>query len=198
VYTFNVTLNDARTPRADPSPAGAPKPGPASSPSRQELADELLDALTAWRPRDWLQMFKRWQRGSLSLIHLNVIAILEGAGPRSMSQLAEATDVSVASMTGIVTRMEQRGLVERQRTDDDRRVVLVALSPRGARVLERVELHRRERLARLLDELDEEQMAGFLSGLRGLHAARARMAELEPPGTDMDDADDADESEAER
>ena len=39
-----------------------------------------------------------------------------------MSQLAEALDVSQASATGIVDRMEQRGLVSRQRNDEDRRV----------------------------------------------------------------------------
>ncbi len=151
-----------------------------TSPDRQQLADELLDELTSWKPRDWLQTFKRWQRGSLSLVHLNVVAILEQNGPTSMSQLADATDVSVASMTGIVSRMEQRGLVERRHAEEDRRLVVVHLSTRGAAVFERVELHRRDRLQRLLRELDEEQMAGFLAGLRGLREARARLAATEP------------------
>ncbi len=42
-----------------------------------------------------------------------------------MSKLADALDVSVASLTGIIDRMEARGLVERRREPGDRRVVLV-------------------------------------------------------------------------
>ena len=59
-------------------------------------------------------MFRRWLAGSLSIVHLHVLTILEADGPLSMGKLAEALDVSVASATGIVDRMEQRGLVERR------------------------------------------------------------------------------------
>ena len=50
-----------------------------------------------------------------------------------MGDLAEELDVSVASATGIVDRMEQRGLVERRHGPDDRRVVMVDLTATGGR-----------------------------------------------------------------
>ena len=49
-----------------------------------------------------------------------------------MSRLAELLDVSLSNATGIVDRMEERGLVERVRVPDDRRVVLVRIGPQRA------------------------------------------------------------------
>jgi len=119
--------------------------------------------------------FKAWHRGALSLVHLNVVSVIEAEGPLSMSRLAEALDVSVASVTGIIGRMEERGLVERRHGEADRRVVLVHLTDAGGRLFQEVEEHRREGLARLLEQLTDEQLAGFLAGLRVLRSAHAEM-----------------------
>ena len=48
-----------------------------------------------------------------------------------MSRLAELLDVSFSNATGIVDRMAERGLVERVRVPDDRRVVLVRIGRQG-------------------------------------------------------------------
>src|SRR5258705_12111997 len=98
----------------------------------RRLADELANELASWNPRERMGAFKSWQRGALSLVHLNVVTVIEVEGPLPMGRLAEALDVSVASVTGIVSRMEQRGLVERRHAEDDRRVVLVHLTDAGA------------------------------------------------------------------
>ena len=74
---------------------------------------------------------RRWPSGPLSLVHLHVLTVLEADGSVPMRALAEALDVSQASATGIVDRMEQRGLVVRQRDDDDRRVIRVVLTDDG-------------------------------------------------------------------
>jgi DNA-binding MarR family transcriptional regulator len=154
---------------------------PRRSSGRAELADDLVRELTSWTPRERMGAFRRWQHGALSLVHLNVLTLLEAEGPLSMGRLAEALDVSVASTTGIVARMTARGVIERRHDADDRRVVLVHLTPRGTRVFQNLEQHHRQRLARLLDQLSEDEMTGFLMGLRAMRAARARMPDNEPP-----------------
>lgn len=154
---------------------------PRQSSGRAELADDLVRELTSWTPRERMGAFRRWQHGALSLVHLNVLTLLEAEGPLSMGRLAEALDVSVASTTGIVARMTARGVIERRHDADDRRVVLVHLTPRGTRVFQNLEQHHRQRLARLLDQLSEDEMTGFLMGLRAMRAARARMPDNEPP-----------------
>ncbi len=131
-------------------------------------------------------MFRNWHRGALSLIQLNVVAVLEAEGPLPMSRLADELDVSVASATGIVDRMERRGMVQRRHATDDRRVVDVHLTEQGTGIFRDLEAHRREHLARLLGELTEEELAGFLKGIRAIRAARKRLVGPLEPGAAQD------------
>ena len=167
---------DQTAPAEDTPPADEAAPtgtGPAGTP--RPISDELLDELTAWPPRDRAGMFRNWHRGALSLVQLNVVAVLEAEGTLPMSRLADELDVSVASATGIVDRMERRGLVERRHATDDRRVVAVHLTELGAGIFRDLAAHRREHLARMLGELTEEELAGFLKGIRAIRTARQRL-----------------------
>ena len=143
---------------------------------RRQLLSDLLDELTSHSPADMLRYMRRWPTGPLSLVHLQVLTVLETEGSVPMGALADSLDVSQASATGIVDRMEQRGLIERRRDDDDRRVIRVALTEAGTRLLAGVAADRRERLGLLLDELSDEELDGFLRGSRALRSARARLA----------------------
>jgi DNA-binding MarR family transcriptional regulator len=147
-----------------------------TSTRRRKLADALLDELLSWNPREFITAFRRWHRHSVSLIHLNVLTLLDEDGPDSMSHLADALEVSVASMTGIVDRMEKRGLVERRHDGGDRRVVLVHPTDAGRHVFVAIDRRRREGLTKLLERLTEEDLAALLQGHRALRAARAAVA----------------------
>ena len=146
---------------------------------QRPVADEVLAELTSWQSRLRMAAFQAWAHDTLSLVHLSVLAALEAEGPLSMTRLAETMDVSVASATGIVTRMEKRGVVCRRHAEDDRRVVLVEITKAGAMVSEVMERHRNLRLRRLLGGLTDEELASFLFGLRALGAARMRLHEQE-------------------
>jgi DNA-binding MarR family transcriptional regulator len=97
-----------------------------------------------------------------------------------MHVLAEALDVSQASATGIVDRMEQRGLVTRLRDEDDRRVIKVALNGSGRELLARIAAERRERLALVLAELTDDELEGLLLGSQALRRARERLFDRLP------------------
>ncbi len=151
------------------------EPGETADASRQALERELLEEMTGWSPRDREGAFKTWHRHSLSLVHLNVLTALEAEGPLAMKRLAEAMDVSDASATGIVDRMEKRGLVERRHDTEDRRVVRVYPTPAGEQVFSDMAAHRRGMLSKVLAELKEEEMEALLIGMRAIHAARRRV-----------------------
>ncbi|HEY5486032.1 MAG TPA: MarR family transcriptional regulator [Candidatus Limnocylindrales bacterium] len=150
---------------------------------RQALERELLEEMTGWSPRDRGGVFKSWHQHALSLVHLNVLTALEAEGPLSMKRLAEAMDVSDASATGIVDRMEKRGLVERRHGTEDRRVVRVHTTEAGFQVFRDMATHRREGLTKVLAELTQEEMASLLVGMRAIHAARRRLLSDEPTAT---------------
>jgi DNA-binding MarR family transcriptional regulator len=148
----------------------------AGAPTRPLVAD-VVSELSSWSPREFLTAFQRWHQGAVSLTHLNVLTLLEAMGPQSMGHLAESLDVSEASMTGIIDRMEKRELVVRKRDDADRRVVLVVPAKGGAKVFGEIDQRRRKGLAKLLDKLSDEQLEGLLEGHRALRAARQALAQ---------------------
>ncbi len=146
---------------------------PSGSDARESVVEDLLDEMTPWNAQERLGAFRSFLHGSLSLIHIHVLTILEVQGPLSMGRLAEELDVSVASATGIVTRMEERGLVTRRHGAADRRVVSVHPTKRGGEVFERLRRHRRDKIRKVLSQLSDEELAAFLTGLRAMRRARA-------------------------
>jgi DNA-binding MarR family transcriptional regulator len=117
---------------------------------------------------------RRLLRQSVSLQHVHVLTVLRASGPLTVGELARALDVSVASATGIVSRMEQRDLVARTRSEQDRRVVTVSLERGGRAALDQLEGPAREKFTAMLetlslDELDAVQAA--FQALRGAHEA---------------------------
>lgn len=142
---------------------------------------QVLDELTLHAPSGFMKFMRRWPSGPISLVHLQVLMLLDGEGPQSMHGLAEALDVSQASATGIVDRMEQRGLVTRLRDEDDRRVIRVALTDSGRQLLAGIAAERRERLALVLAELTDGELEGFLRGSQALRRARERLLDRLPP-----------------
>jgi DNA-binding MarR family transcriptional regulator len=142
---------------------------------RDGLVDEVLGELNSIRMKDWLGALRRWQQGALSMVHLNVLMLLRSNGPLPMSRLADLLDVSVASATGIIDRMEKRGVVERQHSEEDRRVVEIHLTKRGIAVFTAMDAERRTRLKKLVSLMSEEELSALLIGLRALRAARERL-----------------------
>lgn len=90
-----------------------------------------------------------------------------------MGALADDLDVSVASATGIVNRMEKRGLVVRRHDAVDRRVVLVEPTKQGLEAARLVGADRRARFGHLLESLTDDQLGALLDALRTMRAGAA-------------------------
>jgi MarR family transcriptional regulator, organic hydroperoxide resistance regulator len=75
---------------------------------------------------------------------------LEPGSPKPMSELATVMRCDNSNITGIVDRLEARGLVVRRPGDRDRRVKMLEVTPEGAELRERVH----ERLSRPPEPLD--------------------------------------------
>ena len=177
-------------PQEPPGSTGAAPLGAPGTPSRERLLENLVDEMTAQTPAEAFRYMRRWHSGPLSLIHLHVMSVLQAEGSIPMRTLAESLGVSQASATGIVDRMEQRGLIERRRDIDDRRVIRVELATGGRELLAGMTADRRQKLATLLDDLTDDELDGFLRGMRALRSARDRFIEraaANAPTTHPDD-----------
>lgn len=80
---------------------------------------------------------------------------LKGSPGMTPTQLARAVALSNATITGILSRLEARGFVEREKSAADRRRVLLRLTPTGDTLVEQAPSPLQERFARALDELPE-------------------------------------------
>ncbi len=67
----------------------------------------------------------------LSAAEVNALAAFAGATSRTVRELVDATGQRPSTFTGVLDRLERRGLIERRPNPADRRSILVALTPPG-------------------------------------------------------------------
>lgn len=90
----------------------------------------------AWSLMHWMMVSNKRRLvatgGEFELAPQQMIALrILGGGPQKMSDLAHALFCDNSNVTGIVDRLEERGLVRREAADGDRRVKLLVLTEEG-------------------------------------------------------------------
>lgn len=105
----------------------------------------------------------------LTTPQFDVIATLGRTTGMTMGEVAERTLVTKGTMTGIVDRLEEKGLVQREVPPDNRRCCVLTLTAAGEQVFEQVfpahVAHMQERFDRL-DAAELEQLRLLLYKLR--------------------------------
>ncbi len=123
---------------------------------------------------------ERLHRAGVSMTHFHLLSMLDRHGDMAMSRIAELLDVSLSNATGLVDRIEERGLVERVRVADDRRVVQVRLTADGIRLLHEVELLKDDMMQRILGRLDPPALAGVAQAMADLRRSVQEMGGDDP------------------
>lgn len=91
----------------------------------------------------------------------SLLSVLVFGGPQSVSRLARIEQVSPPAVTKMVDALVAAGLVRRERSTTDRRVVLVAATPAGRRLIERGRAARVQAVAELLDGTSAADLAAL-------------------------------------
>ena len=109
----------------------------------------------------------------LSPVQCHVLHLIEPGRPLPMGRLAETLSCDASNVTGLVDRLEARGLVQRRPSAADRRVKVLQLTPTGARLrsqllrrmtggslpLSRLTRDQQRTLLKILEALVDEQSA---------------------------------------
>jgi MarR family transcriptional regulator, organic hydroperoxide resistance regulator len=74
------------------------------------------------------------QEFDLAPMQMHALRILEPGNELPMSALADQLHCDNSNVTGIVDRLEARGLIERRSAPEDRRKKLLAITPEGERI----------------------------------------------------------------
>lgn len=99
------------------------------------------------------------KRAQLTGPQLTVLKGLEQIGSLSLTELSERIRAQNSTVTGIIDRMEREGLVVRERSTEDRRVVQIKLTVKGAEIAK---------------DISVEPMEVFREALKTLSAAEVR------------------------
>jgi DNA-binding MarR family transcriptional regulator len=121
---------------------------------------------------------------ALDLGQVDALDLLVFHGSVRMGELADALRVDASTATRAVNRLVDAGLAQRKRSDDDGRVMVVAITKRGSEVHKALMERRREALAGILagfsprDRLElATLLERFVAGLDGYVSGEAGRAE---------------------
>lgn len=152
--------------------------------SQSEVAKKArVSGETSGRPVEdvdlWRSMAHSWKRlqhhaeknllrADLNVAELRILKVLREQGSSPMNRFCAETMLSQPSITGIVDRLEERGLVERVRSKEDRREVLIAITEKGnAAYSKGMDLHR-QFVEKALSALEDDEARSLVSLLEKL------------------------------
>jgi DNA-binding MarR family transcriptional regulator len=102
------------------------------------------------------------RRAELTGPQLTVVKLLETVGDLSLSDLSDRIRAQNSTVTGIVDRMEREGLVVRERSKEDRRVVIIRLTDKGLRLARDIPVEPMEVFRGALASLSNAEMRELL------------------------------------
>ena len=109
---------------------------------------------------------------NLSMQELKVIKFLGNNGSSIMREIADYLMLAMSTMTGIVDKLVEKKYVARQRSEQDRRLVRVALTEAGQKVYQMEHHHFMELSRSMLQSLNEEEQVTLLNLLRKISQVR--------------------------
>ena len=104
-----------------------------------------------------------------TLPQLSVISILEKYGEQKVSELSLKMGLSDSTVSGILDRLEQKNIIKRRRTKDDRRVVKISLTKKSKEFCNDFRQKREEYFTQLLKKLSEQEIKDIIKGLEILN-----------------------------
>lgn len=101
----------------------------------------------------------------------NDMHVIEAVGPgegNNMSSIARKLNITVGSLTTAMNSLVKKGYVVRERSEEDRRVVLIKLTDKGIKAYHHHEDYHRQMTQAIVDTLNEEEMVVWVKSLDAL------------------------------
>jgi DNA-binding MarR family transcriptional regulator len=128
-------------------------------------SDEILQAYLRLTQHASRQFRLHFGKSDLTFPQALVLSALTEEAPVPISVLAQKTGSANSTVSGIVDRLEKMGLVERVRSEEDRRVIYVDLTARCRQIRENASADVNSYFYTLLKDLPEEEQESILRAL---------------------------------
>ncbi len=130
------------------------------------LQDQILLAIRRITRAVDIRSRKLLQDYGLTAPQLTTLRAVSRMQPASASVIAKEIHLGQPTVTGILDRLERRGLIERTRGEHDRRSVNIALTDEGRRILEAAPSVLQDQFQESLARLQEWERTQILSTLQ--------------------------------
>jgi MarR family transcriptional regulator, organic hydroperoxide resistance regulator len=132
------------------------------SPDVKADVDQVLEAIIYLTTETRRVTKELARRANVTGPQLTVVKLLETIGDLTLSQLSDKIRAQNSTVTGIVDRMEREGLAMRVRSTEDRRVVRIHLTEKGAKLACDIPVEPMEILRGALSGLTQTETREFL------------------------------------
>lgn len=132
---------------------------------RREDLDELLSSTFNTILRVEERALQNKLTNGLTITEMHTIAAIGLHERNPMNVVAARLDVTLATLTTAVAKLERKGFVERSRSEKDRRKVLVSLTKAGRAAYRSHRLFHRSMVESALEGLSEEEERVFARSL---------------------------------
>jgi DNA-binding MarR family transcriptional regulator len=105
-------------------------------------------------------LVKQVRSGEISRTEMEVLSILR-EGPRRITELTELEGIAQPTMTLLVKRLEEKGLVQREGLPDDGRVVMISLTRAGRAAQQKFRAQFLAAMRADLQELSDQQLTAL-------------------------------------
>lgn len=121
------------------------------------------------------QSFERYSAPDIKVLGLthtqfDIIATLGNQPHMTCKQLGEKTLVTKGTLTGVLERLEMKGILERKLNPEDARSQMIGLTKDGQQLFEKVFPHHLDHLEKAFGKLSEDEMAEIQGSLKKLRA----------------------------
>jgi DNA-binding MarR family transcriptional regulator len=137
-------------------------PLPPANPDAESDVDQVLEAIIYLYTESRRITKELARRADLTGPQLTVVKLLETVGDLSLSELSDRIRAQNSTVTGIIDRMEREGLVLRERSKEDRRVVHIRLTAKGQTLAKEIPVEPMEIFKGALETLSPQEMRDLM------------------------------------
>lgn len=115
----------------------------------------------------------------VTLTQHRLLVLLATGGDQTVKALAEQLEVNASNASRLCDRLQRLGMLDRDRSSNDGREVVVSLSVNGRSLLETVRTHRRHDVQRVLSQMSPTDLDTMMAALTAFSVAAHEMGERE-------------------
>lgn len=115
------------------------------------------------------ESLKNDEFNNLSITEIHIIEAIGIGKARNMSSVARDLDITIGTLTIAINNLVRKGYVHRERSEEDRRIVLISLTEKGEKAYKHHEEFHKEMIETTISKLNDEEMKVLISALENIN-----------------------------